>query len=130
RNVVDNFETAVERSGKSKGFIVGFGFTRDAIEEAARAKRARGLEIVLTSVRALLAPERSSPNADAADLLRQQVVRDLAAGAGLSDASTAASQTSTPADSMKTAGVATGAAERPERAASAGRRGSETTGPG
>lgn len=45
RNVVDNFETAVERSGHTKGFIVAFSFTRDAHEERARAELQKGLQI-------------------------------------------------------------------------------------
>jgi hypothetical protein len=55
RNVVDNFETAVERSRNTKGYVVAFSFTRDAYEETARAKRQRGLEIVLVKVESLLA---------------------------------------------------------------------------
>jgi len=47
RNVVDNFETAIERAGKHKGYIVAFSFTRGAIEEAARARREREVEVVL-----------------------------------------------------------------------------------
>ncbi|MGH2963831.1 MAG: DNA methyltransferase [Solirubrobacterales bacterium] len=54
RNVVDNFETAVERSGKEKGYIVAFSFTRGAHEEAARAKAAKGVEIKLIEVAGLL----------------------------------------------------------------------------
>jgi DNA modification methylase len=53
RNVVDNFETAVRREKKHKGWIIAFSFTRGAIEEAARAK-ADGLEIGLTRVATLL----------------------------------------------------------------------------
>jgi SAM-dependent methyltransferase len=37
RNVVDNFETAVRRAGKDKGYVVAFSFTRGAYEEVARA---------------------------------------------------------------------------------------------
>lgn len=54
RNVVDNFETAVERSGKHKGYIVGFSFTRGAYEEAARAKAQKSMEIELVQVKDLL----------------------------------------------------------------------------
>lgn len=54
RPVVDSFETAVERSGKKKGYIVGFSFTKDAHEEVARAKREKGLDIVLVPVSHLL----------------------------------------------------------------------------
>ena len=54
RNVVDNFETAVERSGKHKGYIVGFSFTKGAHEEAARANAQKGMEIELVEVQELL----------------------------------------------------------------------------
>jgi hypothetical protein len=53
RNVVDNFETAVRREGKHKGWIIAFSFTKGAIDEAARAK-ADGLEIGLMRVATLL----------------------------------------------------------------------------
>ncbi len=54
RNVVDNFETAVERSGKDAGYIVAFSFTKGAYEEAARAKAAGKAEIVLVTVAELI----------------------------------------------------------------------------
>lgn len=54
RNVIDNFETAVERSGHDAGFIVAFSFTRGAVEEAARARRQRGLDIALVKVTEVL----------------------------------------------------------------------------
>jgi hypothetical protein len=54
RNVVDNFETAVKRSGKAKGYIVAFTFGKGAHEEAARVKSADGLTIVLVTVADLL----------------------------------------------------------------------------
>jgi DNA modification methylase len=54
RNVVDNFETAVERSGKKKGYVVGLSFTRGAHEEAARVKAAKGLDIRLVEISELL----------------------------------------------------------------------------
>ena len=41
RKVVDEFETAIERSGKHMGYVIAFSFTRDAYEEAARSKRGR-----------------------------------------------------------------------------------------
>ena len=53
RNVVDNFETAVKRSGKANGQIVAFSFGKGAHEEAARAK-ADGLDIALVTVADLL----------------------------------------------------------------------------
>jgi DNA modification methylase len=55
RNVVDNFETAVERAGKSKGYVIAFSFTHGAHEEAARAKASKGLIIELVRVDRLLA---------------------------------------------------------------------------
>lgn len=53
RNVVDNFETAVKRSGKAKGYIVAFSFGKGSYEEAARAK-ADGLDIQLVTVADIL----------------------------------------------------------------------------
>lgn len=54
RPVVDNFETAVQRSGKMKGYLIGFSFTKGAYEEVARAKQALGLEIALVKVSDML----------------------------------------------------------------------------
>jgi DNA modification methylase len=54
RNVVDNFETAIERIGKRKGVIVAFSFTRGAYEEVARAKNEKGLDIKLKTVEEIL----------------------------------------------------------------------------
>jgi DNA modification methylase len=54
RNVVDNFETAVERAGRHKGYIVAFSFTRGAVEEVARVRRERELEIVLVKAEDVL----------------------------------------------------------------------------
>lgn len=54
RNVVDNFETAVERDGKDKGYIVAFSFTKGAHEEAARANAKKGVTIQLVEVADLL----------------------------------------------------------------------------
>lgn len=63
RNVVDNFETAVERGGKQKGYIVALSFGRGAYEEAARVKAAKELDIVLVKVDDLLtnAPDIVTP---------------------------------------------------------------------
>ncbi len=54
RNVVDNFETAVRRINKKKGYIVAYSFVKSAYEEAARAKNQDGLEIILRTVKELL----------------------------------------------------------------------------
>jgi len=50
RNVVDNFETAVRREGKTAGYIIAFSFTKGAHEEAARTQQEDGLDIKLVSV--------------------------------------------------------------------------------
>lgn len=59
REVVDKFETAVERDSQDAGYIVAFSFTRGAHEECARAKAKKGLTIQLVTVASLLkkAPE-------------------------------------------------------------------------
>lgn len=57
RNVVDNFETALLRAKREKGFIVAFSFTRNAYEEVARVKNEQGLEILLVTVEDLLSGE-------------------------------------------------------------------------
>jgi hypothetical protein len=57
RNVVDNFETAIKRQGKEKGYIIAFSFTRGAYEEAARAKASNGQDIKLVKVADLLGPQ-------------------------------------------------------------------------
>lgn len=54
RNVVDNFETAMRRFNKKKGYIVAFSFGKGAVEEAARVKNQEGLEIILRTVEELL----------------------------------------------------------------------------
>lgn len=56
RNVVDNFETAIERAGKNKGYIVAFSFTRGAYKEAARARAEKNLDIELIPVSELAHP--------------------------------------------------------------------------
>ena len=63
RNVVDNFETAVKRDGSTAGWIVAFSFTKDAREEAARARWHEKLDIKLVTVSELLKPkpERRGP---------------------------------------------------------------------
>ncbi len=53
RNVVDNFETAVSRAGKQRGFVIAFSFTQGSHEEAARARR-KGVDIQLITVGDLL----------------------------------------------------------------------------
>jgi len=55
RNVVDNFETAMRRIKKKKGFIVAYSFAKGSYEEAARVKNQEDLEIILRTVEELLA---------------------------------------------------------------------------
>jgi len=63
RPEIDKFETAVERTGKAKGYVVAFSFTKGAYEEAARVKASKGLDIVLVKVGDLLtdAPDIVTP---------------------------------------------------------------------
>lgn len=54
RNVVDNFETAIRRAGKSKGTIVAISFGKGSYEEVARVKNQEGLDITLMTLRQLI----------------------------------------------------------------------------
>jgi DNA modification methylase len=69
RNVVDNFETAVRRADKHKGFIVALSFGKGAVEEAART-RGSDAEIHLVKVTDLL---RVADLLEAAELADQPV---------------------------------------------------------
>lgn len=53
RNVVDNFETAIKRVKKDKGYIIAFSFTKGAYDEVARIRK-DGLYIELLTVNDLL----------------------------------------------------------------------------
>lgn len=55
RQVIDMFQTAIERVGKKKGYIVAFSFTSGAHEESARAASKKGVVIELIQVSELLA---------------------------------------------------------------------------
>lgn len=55
REVLDKFETAVERERKTRGYVVAFSFTRGAREEAARVKLEKGMEIRLVRIEDILA---------------------------------------------------------------------------
>jgi DNA modification methylase len=61
RNVVDNFETAIERAGKDRGYIIAFSFGRGAVEEVARAIAAGKTEIKLVKVAELIDGAISRP---------------------------------------------------------------------
>lgn len=53
RETVDKFETAMRRGRHDVGYIVGFSFTRDTVEEVARAKR-DGLTSLIVRVKEIL----------------------------------------------------------------------------
>jgi DNA modification methylase len=57
RNVVDNFETALNRALKKSGIIVALSFGKGAYEEVARARLEQGLEIELKTVKEILGEE-------------------------------------------------------------------------
>ena len=54
RNPIDNFETAMRRMGKKKGYFVAYNFGKGAYEEVARAKNQDGIEIILRTAQDLL----------------------------------------------------------------------------
>lgn len=54
RNVVDNFQSAMRRVKKNKGYIIAFSFGSGAREEAARLKNHEGITIILRTVQELL----------------------------------------------------------------------------
>ena len=55
---IDNFETAMRRDKRLKGYFVAFGFSRDSIAEIKRANQHDGLDIVPITVKELLEHER------------------------------------------------------------------------
>ena len=69
RQEIDKFETAIERSGRQKGYMVAFSFTRNAYEEVARALAKNDISIELIAVKDLLA--------DAAKLVTPDAATDL-----------------------------------------------------
>lgn len=54
RNVIDNFQPAMDRVKKKKGYIVAFSFGKGAYEEVARLKNEGGIQIILRTVQELL----------------------------------------------------------------------------
>lgn len=78
RNVIDNFETAVERAGKHAGYVIAFSFTRNAYEEAARAKAAGRPTILLVKVEDMLKMGNLVETASWLDLAQQIDAQDLA----------------------------------------------------
>lgn len=59
KNVVDNFETALQNARQDIGYIIAFSFTKNAYGEVARAKQ-RGLHIELLAVDKLLEYEEEA----------------------------------------------------------------------
>jgi len=57
RNVIDNFETALRRAGKTRGVIVALSFGKGAHEEVARAKNQDGIDITLKPLKELMEEE-------------------------------------------------------------------------
>lgn len=74
RPELDKFETAIVRDGKHKGYVIAFGFSRGAYEEAARARR-EGLEIALVEISTLIQVPDVEPRPGV-----DQMVADLLVG--------------------------------------------------
>ena len=55
---IDNFETAMRRDKRLRGYFIAFGFSGDATKEIKRANREDGLDIVPITVKELLDHER------------------------------------------------------------------------
>ncbi|MFL5909622.1 MAG: DNA methyltransferase [Gaiellaceae bacterium] len=66
---VDAFQTAMERAGSDRGVMVGLGFSKQAREEVARARRKKGVEIIFCEAESLLKSEQ-----------RQHIVQQLQPG--------------------------------------------------
>ncbi len=58
RPEVDQFETAMRRQGREKGFFVAFGYSSDALKEIDRVLRSGELEIIPITVEEILSEER------------------------------------------------------------------------
>lgn len=57
---IDNFETAMRRDKRVKGYFIAFGFSRDAITEINRANKSDGLDIIPITVKEVLGHERTT----------------------------------------------------------------------
>lgn len=55
RPVIDAFETAIRRTGTSKGMVVAFTFSRGAYDEVDRARSQDALEVELKTLTQVLA---------------------------------------------------------------------------
>jgi DNA modification methylase len=58
RPEVDQFETAMRRQGREKGFFVAFGYSSDAMKEIERVMRSGEMEIIPITVDEILSEER------------------------------------------------------------------------
>lgn len=54
RETLDKFETAIRRVKSSTGYVIGFDFTKDSYDEAARARSEEGMDIRLVKVAEVL----------------------------------------------------------------------------
>jgi hypothetical protein len=57
RPEIDQFETAMRRQGREKGFFVAFGYTSDAEREIKRVLREEAIEIIPLTVEQILSEE-------------------------------------------------------------------------
>jgi len=57
---IDNFQTAMRRDKRLKGYFIAFGFSSDAMKEIKRAITVEGLEIVPITVDELLGFEKTA----------------------------------------------------------------------
>jgi hypothetical protein len=56
----DNFETAIRRDKRQKGYFVAFGFNKDAIDEIKRLDKEGEIQIIPITVKELLRTEQYS----------------------------------------------------------------------
>ncbi len=54
---IDNFQTAMKRQKRYKGFFVAFDYSSDALREVSRAAREENLEIIPITVQEILDEE-------------------------------------------------------------------------
>ncbi|HEY7535785.1 MAG TPA: DNA methyltransferase, partial [Thermodesulfobacteriota bacterium] len=59
RNVVDNFKSALERAKYKKGYLIALGFSKGAVEESARLRNAKHVDIELVTVEDLLCKQKT-----------------------------------------------------------------------
>ncbi|MBE2228235.1 MAG: restriction endonuclease [Ignavibacteria bacterium] len=59
---IDNFETAIRRDGRKKGYFLAFSFSKDAIQEIKRLDKEGEIEIIPITVKDLLKMEQYRKN--------------------------------------------------------------------